>query len=42
MSGKFFTESGEVLKSCGCPISEGIQGQVGWGSGLMVVIGNPS
>jgi len=36
--GKLFTESGEVLEQaaqrvCGCPLSGGAQGQVGWGPG---------
>ena len=45
-------ESGKVLKQaaqrgCGCPIPEGVQGQVGWGPGqpglvLNVEIGGPA
>ena len=39
MSGEaLYYESGEVLEQtaqggCGCPISGGVQGQIGWGTG---------
>ena len=52
VSGKFFFQSGEVLqqaaqRSCECPISGGVQGQVGWGPGQPalvpdLVVGSPA
>ena len=43
--GKFFTESGEVLeqaaqRGCGCPVSGGVQGRIGWGSGQPGLVSN--
>ena len=50
--GKFFTMNGKVLKwaaqrGCRCPVSAGVQGQVGWGPGqpglaLNVKVGSPA
>lgn len=48
MSAEFFYSEGDALErvalgDCGCPISEGIQGQVGWDPGQPdLVAGNPA